>query len=381
MPERGQESSMNSHVCAAVGFAGLALSLGLASVPNKVPEPKIPFAPRKYVCYRAAAPVQVDGNLDEGVWAKASWTDPFVDIEGGGRAKPRFRTMVKMLWDDRYFYLGAYLEETAVWGTLTDRDAIIYQDNDFEVFIDPDGDTHNYFELEMNALNTVWDLFLVTPYRDGNPANIHAWDIRGLRTAVLVNGTVNDPSDKDKSWFAEIALPWEILKEAASPEAPPSVGDQWRVNFSRVEYRVDVKEGAYVKAPNPATGKPFPEDNWVWSPTGLINIHYPEMWGTVQFSGKTAGQGRDAFVDNPDEKAQWALRKIYYREWAARAEKGVFVPDLKALGLTEKEMKISGFAFPPVIQVTQNLFEAMYARTSGGAIRISKDGRVWKDES
>ena len=65
------------------------------------------------------------------------------------------------------------------------RDAVIYHDNDFEVFIDPDGDNHLYYELEINALGTEWDLLLVKPYRDGGPA-VNAWDIQGLRTAVHV---------------------------------------------------------------------------------------------------------------------------------------------------------------------------------------------------
>ncbi|HPH45161.1 MAG TPA: carbohydrate-binding family 9-like protein, partial [Candidatus Aminicenantes bacterium] len=171
------------------------MSLALAAERPRIPEPRISFDPRTYVCYRAAGPVTVDGDLDESVWEKAPWTEPFVDIEGGRRPKPRFRTMAKMLWDDRYFYIGAYLEEPNVWATLADHDAIIYQENDFEVFIDPDGDTHDYYELEINALNTVWDLFLVNPYRDGRPANIHSWEIPGLQTGVLVSGTLNNPAD------------------------------------------------------------------------------------------------------------------------------------------------------------------------------------------
>jgi hypothetical protein len=27
------------------------------------------------------------------------------------------------------------------------------------------------------------------------------------------------------------------------------------------------------------------EDNWVWSPQGLINMHVPDRWGYVRFSG------------------------------------------------------------------------------------------------
>ena len=86
-----------------------------------------------------------------------------------------------MLYDDNYFYFAAELDEPHVWATLTDRDAVIYHDNDFEVFIDPDGDNHLYYELEINALGTEWDLLLVKPYRDGGPA-INAWDIQGLQT-------------------------------------------------------------------------------------------------------------------------------------------------------------------------------------------------------
>ena len=88
-----------------------------------------------------------------------------------------------MLWDDGFFYVGAELEDPHVWATLAKRDTVIYNDNDFEVFIDPDGDNHEYYEFEMNALNTVWDLQLSKPYKDGGRA-VETWNIEGLRTAV-----------------------------------------------------------------------------------------------------------------------------------------------------------------------------------------------------
>src|SRR5687767_3040001 len=84
-----------------------------------------PFAPKKYVAYRAPAKLNVDGKLDEAAWASAAWTDAFVDIEGDTRPRPRFRTRAKMLWDDEYFYFAADMEEPDVWGTLTERDSII----------------------------------------------------------------------------------------------------------------------------------------------------------------------------------------------------------------------------------------------------------------
>ncbi len=366
----------------SVPFAGLLLIVGAASAvpPVRIPEPKTPFAPFEYVCRRAAGPVDVDGRLDETTWADADWTEVFGDIEGASKPAPRFRTRVQMLWDDAYLYIGAYLEEPHVWATLTARDSIIFQDNDFEVFVDPDGDTHAYYELEMNALNTVWDLLLVKPYRDGGPA-VHAWDIQGLKTGVNVLGTLNDPSDRDKAWTVEIALPFAVLKECipGKPERP-AAGDQWRVNFSRVEYRVETDGGAYIKVKDAGTGKPLPEDNWTWTPQGVINIHYPEMWGYVQFSSKTPGKGREKFDRRADEKVKWALRRIYYAEWAHFYENSGFGADIGALGLKdEKALRIKGWSFPPVIQTTASLFEAVYASKGGESWHIRQDGLVWKE--
>ena len=126
-----------------------------------LPEPAIVWQPRTYVAPRTPEPPVIDGRLDEPAWQTAAWTENFMDIEGPSRPAPKFRTRAKMLWDSNNLYVGAEIEEPDVWATLTEHDSVIYHDNDFEVFIDPDGDTHEYYELEINALGTVWDLFLV----------------------------------------------------------------------------------------------------------------------------------------------------------------------------------------------------------------------------
>src|SRR4051794_17472458 len=98
------------------------------------------IVPRGYVCGRAKGAITVDGKADEKDWADAAWTADFVDIEGSRRPGPRFRTRAKMLWDDENFYIHAELEEPHVWGTITKKNEVIFADNDFEIFIDPDGD-------------------------------------------------------------------------------------------------------------------------------------------------------------------------------------------------------------------------------------------------
>ncbi len=330
-----------------------------------------------YVAYRALGLLQIDGKLDEPSWQRAEWTEDFVDIEGARRPVPRFVTRAKMLWDDDYFYVAADLAEPQVWATLTERDATIYRDNDFEVFIDPDGDTHLYYEFEINAHGTEWDLLLAKPYRDGGPY-LNAWDIGGLQTAVKVWGSINDPSDVDQGWSVEMAFPWKVLKEAWSQRSQPIAGQVWRVNFSRVQWEVEVEDGAYVKVEGRSA------DNWVWSPQGLVNMHFPEQWGFVQFADVEVGGDEVPFLELPQEEAKKVLRGIYYRERRFRQEHGYYTADLDSLGLEHQLLR--HFIWPPSIQVTDRLFEASLEEVvdhdEDGQINrwlIRQDSRVWKD--
>ncbi|WP_263356058.1 carbohydrate-binding family 9-like protein [Acidicapsa ligni] len=224
--------------------------------------------PKSYECYRASAPLHIDGKLDDRAWRAAAWTNDFVDIEGSAKPQPRFKTRTKMLWDDTYLYIATEMEEPDVKGTLTKHDSIIYQDNDFELFLKPLAGAAGYFEFEINALNTSWDLYLNKPYREGGKPD-NSWDIPGLKTAVAVNGTLNKSSDKDHGWTVEIAIPWSAFASRL-PVTKPQVGDEWRANFSRVEWKA---------------GQPK-EDNWVWSPQGVVNMHIPDRWGYLHFREK-----------------------------------------------------------------------------------------------
>jgi hypothetical protein len=322
------------------------------------PVPRIPCAPRTYVCPRAGGPVVVDGRLDDPAWNAAPWTEEFTDIEGPSRPAPRYHTRARMLWDETFLYVAATLEEPDLWGTYDRRDSIIYHENDFEVFIDPDGDTHEYYELEINARNTVWDLLLVRPYRDGGPA-VHAWDIAGLQTAVALEGTLNEGGDRDAGWSVEIAIPWEILKECAHRDTPPAAGDQWRVNFSRVEWPLE-RDGSGYRKPDGAR-----EDNWVWSPQGLVAMHYPEMWGIVQFVTSPG----DSFLPDPDAGTRWALRLLYYAQ-KDRAERGdVYSGDPAALHL-------HGLPSALRLTATPSGYEAVLPSAAGGTLHIDETGRL-----
>lgn len=324
---------------------------------------------RGYVCYRSASPVVVDGALTDAAWGAAPWTDTFVDIEGGRKPKPRFRTRVKMLWDSEALYIAAELDEPHVWATLTEHDAVIFHDPDFEVFLDPDGDNHNYGELELNALNTTWDLLLTRPYKDGGKA-VNAWEITGLKTAVKVNGTINNPADQDTGWTIEIKWPWAGLKELGSEAIPPGDGDQWRINFSRVEWDIELAGDKYRKV------KGKPEHNWVWSPQGVIDMHRPERWGYLQFS--TAKPGTVEFRPDLDWGARDLLHRAYYAEHVYRKRNGRFTATARDLGLDGESAK------KLTLDVTRNQFEATVAVPGKNTVKprrlsITQDARIGRE--
>lgn len=265
----------------------LATMIGAASISASA---QTPPTPKTYTCYRAEKAISIDGRMNEHSWKKAAWTSSFVDIEGDKKPLPLQDTRVKMLWDDQYLYVAAQIEEEHIWAYQDKKDQIVYLENDFEVFIDPDGDTENYYELEINAINNTFDLFLPKTYRKGGKAQLK-WDIKGLKSAVSVNGTVNNAKDKDKRWTLEIAIPFESLGTENVKPVIPAGGSEWRINFSRVNWQHDVDEnGRYSRKRNAETGKIIPEYNWVWSPQGIINMHYPEYWGKLIFSKETAGK-------------------------------------------------------------------------------------------
>lgn len=337
----------------------------------------IDFAPRTYLSYHVDEPLVIDGSLDDKSWQKAVWTDSFVDIEGSLKPAPEFETKVKMLWDSDYFYVAAEIQEPHIWATLHQRDTVVFYDDDFEIFIDPDGDTHNYYEIEINALNTVWDLLLLRPYReDQEPKVLDAWDIKGLKSAISIVGSLNDPSDTDQYWSLELAIPWTDLEEMASNGKRPQDGDQWRINFSRVDWQMEVADGKYRKQKN-TDGKVIAERNWVWSPQGYVAMHQPETWGYVQFSDRAVQESNEIDFTLPSkEKIKWSLRNLYFQQRKYDEEHGRYLADVTRLSWLDSG--ISGYS--PALKI-ENYRDGYILCANGiegsGEICIRQDGKVW----
>ena len=334
------------------------------------------FTPPTYVCYKAPAPITIDGKMDAAEWDAIPWSSEFVDIEGDKQPKPTLQTRTKMTYTNEGMYFACLMEEPHVWGNITEHDAVIYHDNDFEIFLNPSNDTHNYLEYEINALGTDWDLYLSKPYRDAGHAILNNWEFAGMQKAVHIDGTLNNPSDTDKSWSVEVFIPWKSIYQVMRGKETPVNGEQLRVNFSRVQWATEVKDGKYVKIPKPGKDK-IAEYNWVWSPSGVINIHLPESWGFVQISDKVAGKATDTFVTNPDEAIKWLLRNLYYRQNQYRGANKAYATQLATL---QPETLGEDAAIIETLQLhtTPSMYEiSVVSPHTGKTWSIRQDGFVW----
>ena len=279
----------------------LAAAVNLAAAPPEAAKPveKVVVRPATYTSNRALGSIRIDGKLDEPDWQHAPKSSPYVDIVTG---KPAwYDTRVSILWDDKYLYFGVRAEERDVRATLTQHDGPIYNDNDLEIFI---AEKNAYYEFEMNALNTVYDVFWIWQdmYFEGSPYKVPEWDLKGRRIMVLngvgghvhprgkrngyidydfpgllhavhVDGTLNDSRDVDRGWTAEVAFPWAGLKWLADGRAlPPHEGDVWRIDCSRFE-----QFGRDGKPLNLSAG-------WTWNRHGYMDSHIPETFTYVRFS-------------------------------------------------------------------------------------------------
>lgn len=330
--------------------------------------------PEGYVCLRTADTICIDGIPDEAVWQHAPLITRFTDISGEGYPTPRFRTQARMLWDDRYLYIAAELQEPDVWADLRQRDTIVYYNNDFEVFIDPDGDGHHYYEIEVNALCTVFDLFLEKPYRAPRRPHVQfQWNCPGLRIATHVDGTLNLPGDTDRGWSVEMAIPREAI--AAEFDNYLQAGNYLRIGFSRVQWQHSTdKDGRYHRKQR-ADGTFLPEDNWTWGATGQVAMHMPERWGYVYLSALTAGSAAPEAFRYPDsypvERFLWML---FYAQEAQYAAHGCYHATIEAFGLTKEGLNALPSGSHVSVEAISHKYEITVTLPDGKRMSIDEMG-------
>lgn len=216
----------------------------------------------------SGASITIDGVLSEPAWAAAATTGPFVDV-GSGSPNPRIPVQgsVRLLWDEHFLYVGFDVVDATLRGGFPAdaKDPHLWERDTVEIMTDPDGDGDNkdYYEIQINPQNLVFD----SQFDDYNrpngggrgPFGHEEWTA-ALESVVKLDGTLDDDGDKDKGYVVEAKIPWASFSKAKS--APPVKGSTWRMNFYAMQNNGGV----------------------AWSPIlGMGNFHKASRFGRVKW--------------------------------------------------------------------------------------------------
>lgn len=310
--------------------------------------------PLVYHCTHTTSPIVIDGKLNEADWQRAAHTAPFVDIQGKGKPLPLYPTTAQLLWDEENLYVAARIIEPNIVARLQQRDTIIWKENDFEVFLDPYGEGTHYYEFEVNARGTMMDLLMTQPYRTEGSFLI-AWNCPELRYAIHQEGTLNQSHDVDSFWCVEMAIPIRSLRHNFDYQRGGTAGETWRLNFSRVQWL-----------------KPQgPEENWVWSPTGKIDIHMPERWGYLHFVHSESNISPSSSF-TADYQLLWAC---FYAQLDYYQQYGSYASNLEILGVTASDLASIATESKLQLNACQSQFLLTLTQSDGSRYTLDQHGK------
>ena len=208
----------------------------------------------RYEIKRAAAAITIDGRVDEAAWKNAEAVTlqfPW-DAQTGAKQK----TTVRLLWDDEYLYVAYTCEDTDIVAHYAQHDDPTYKDDAVELFINPNPKQTVYFGLEMNARAVLYDYLYIFPQ-----ALLKSYELKGVKLASHLDGTLNVTSDTDRGWELEVAIPLANFSELRGGK-PVVNGTEMSANLNRWDgtepnRRLSIWSDSAMTRPNPHNPKRF----------------------------------------------------------------------------------------------------------------------------
>ncbi|MFQ3548410.1 MAG: carbohydrate-binding family 9-like protein [Armatimonadota bacterium] len=187
-----------------------------------------------YSCNYIKEKIVVDGKLDESIWQTAEIINLKIPVTND---IPESKTEVRLLWDNKYLYVGFKAYDKDIWSYYTEHDSKTFTEDCLEIFIQPDIDKPDYYNFEINALGTVYDAY--SKVRNAGGEDCHRWskwNCNDLKVGINIEGTINDYSDIDSYWILECAIPFKSLPSLNNKK--PNSGDIWKFHVARYDYSI-----------------------------------------------------------------------------------------------------------------------------------------------
>ena len=182
-----------------------------------------PDEPLEIRAVKAKGTIKIDGKLDEADWDNALPVSDFFRMEprqGGGY---RYKTVVRILFDEKYLYVGAFCQDPMGKKGIRVQDLrrdFSWNENDiFGIQLDPQN-------LKQFAVS-----FQTTPY--GNQRDLQNFNDQVTDNDWNALWTVRTSQAED-GYYAEFAIPFKSLRYDA---LAPGETAEWGVTFNRLARR------------------------------------------------------------------------------------------------------------------------------------------------
>ncbi len=277
----------------AASFSALAIAIALAlsaCVAGKQTSPSQPVTkvkaaapafPATNECRWAHTPPLIDGHASDEAWRHAQVLDNFQLPWLGAQAHPaRAATRARLLWDREFLYFHAEMDDDDLFADVTEHDGQTWDNDVFELFFKPAENKTGYYEFQVNAANTRFDMFV--PKREKDLSLIHHRKdgVFHLESKVVLRGTLNRRNDRDRGWSVEGRIPWRDFLRTGGRPAPD---EQWRFALCRYDYS--------KKSPEPelSTSADLTE----------VNFHQTDRYSALKFVGPDAATSPLAKIQFP----------------------------------------------------------------------------------
>jgi hypothetical protein len=211
--------------------------------------------------FTSVSPV-IDGIENDPIWQQIILMVFKENRSGNETQKSELQTHIKACYDDNTLYFFFICNDPDIWTSFTQRDEHLWENEAVEIFIDVDDEPETYVEIEVSPANVLFDSYIVDTVNIDVPKTA-LFNLKGIRTAVALSGTLYERDDIDDHWTVEIAIPFADLANENIQQV--TTATEIRINF----YRLDENQG-------------MERMSYAWSPTGG-KFHKPAYFGNLTF--------------------------------------------------------------------------------------------------
>lgn len=237
---------------------GICVLLMFAAVADD-PEPPVT---RDAVCNWATTAPEIDGKIDDPAWKSAAPIERFAAFWDKRTAGSKTKAL--LLWDDQALYFAGTMSDSEIKAFGSKRNDKLWFGDVFELFLKPAEARPEYYEFQVNPKSVI--LELAFPKRGFDFETLAAKPPLGFTAAAAVNGTLDEPGDKDESWTVEGKIPWTVFESTGGRPKSESV---WRFAICRYDYGAEGTEPLTISS----------------APLTKPSFHRYEDYGKLTFRG------------------------------------------------------------------------------------------------